>query len=260
MAVSTTINGTAKPDVIDLGCDCGIPVTNPYQAILDLNADGYVSCAEVATADVTVNGLAGNDVIHGNAGRDRLNGDAGDDEIHGCAGNDTINGGNGNDCLHGDAGDDTVRGGIGDDKLFGGPGDDRLFGDAGNDQLAGGAGNDWLFGGTGNDVLQGGAGKDTLTGGSGRDCFDWAAPGESTPGANRDIVIGFTQGQDKLDVVGRAFGGLGTTPAIGTVEFLPGFNTILTGNVGGTIIQIQLNGFHWLTAADFTEGCRIVPC
>jgi fibronectin-binding autotransporter adhesin len=67
----------------------------------------------------------------------------------------------------------------------------KVFGDAGNDHLTGGAASD---------TLTGGLGKDTLAGGAARDVFDFNAVGESTPGANHDIINAFQHGVDQIDL------------------------------------------------------------
>ncbi len=83
--------------------------------------------------------------------------------------NVTIDGGDGNDLLVGGGGNDVLIGGSGSDFLYGGGGNDVLLGGVGNDQLFGGAGNDSLVGGEGIDIVDGGAGRDLLIGGQGSD-------------------------------------------------------------------------------------------
>lgn len=100
--------------------------------------------------------------LEGSAGDDTLLGSAGDDVIHGLAGNDLISG---------SGGDDRMFGGDGSDILRGGNGDDYLDGGAGNDTLRGGDGHDHLYGGRGRDTLEGGAGADYLSGGLGNDTY-----------------------------------------------------------------------------------------
>lgn len=66
----------------------------------------------------------------------------------------------------------------------------RIFGGAGSDNLVAGAGNDLIYGGMGADRLEGGAGADV---------YRYQAVGEST-GASFDQLIGFTAGQDVIDL------------------------------------------------------------
>lgn len=98
-----------------------------------------VAGAEPGTDRVTVNTLAGNDVVDASgvaAGSALL----------------TLNGGTFDDLLIGGDGDDTINGGDGDDVLIGGPGFDSLDGGAGDDVLIDGevvvdglvAGQSWL--------------------------------------------------------------------------------------------------------------------
>jgi len=80
--------------------------------------------------------------------------------IQGSAGNDTISGGAGSDSIAGGSGRDTIDGGAGRDRISGG--DD-------NDQIDGGDGNDVITGNRGNDVIDGGGGQDRCSGGPGND-------------------------------------------------------------------------------------------
>ena len=84
----------------------------------------------------------------------------------------------------------------------------NLNGGAGADTLDGGAGNDVLTGGEGNDVLIGGLGNDNLTGNAGSDLFVFnSAPNAST---NKDTLIDFLSGTDKLQFSKAVFAGLGS--------------------------------------------------
>jgi Ca2+-binding RTX toxin-like protein len=80
------------------------------------------------------------------------------------------------------------------------------------DETTGGAGNDVLTGSAANDVLTGNGGADTLTGNGGNDTFRYLDGSDSRPNANWqvppaagtagtwDVIIDFTQGQDKIDL------------------------------------------------------------
>lgn len=72
--------------------------------------------------------------------------------ITGTPGPDLLRGTSGNDVICGKGGNDVIVGLSGHDILRGGPGADRLVGGPGNDALAGGAGADWGTGGRGDDV------------------------------------------------------------------------------------------------------------
>ena len=78
-------------------------------------------------------------------------GSSADDTIYGTPGADVIATFGGNDKVFGLAGDDLICGGSGDDSLHGGAGDDDLFGRKGNDNLGGGPGTDLCKGARGDD-------------------------------------------------------------------------------------------------------------
>lgn len=140
----------------------------------------------------TLFGGVGNDGLQGGDGNDSLEGGAGSDLLEGGSGRDNLWGGDGNDTLHGNLGNDTLDGGAGNDLFYGGQNHDILFGGVGNDRLLGGDGNDILDGGLGNDRLQGGEGDDLLLGGAGLDRF--------VIQTGHDTVVGFTDGQDKIEI------------------------------------------------------------
>jgi Ca2+-binding RTX toxin-like protein len=128
--------------------------------------------ASLFNGDVTLDGVANNDLLRGGSGNDTIFGGLGNDRILGGPGDDTIYGQDGLDQLWGEAGEDSLHGSAGNDQLWGGDDNDWLSGDAGDDWLSGGNGNDTLLGGTNNDVLAGDAGADILNGGGGIDLFD----------------------------------------------------------------------------------------
>ncbi|MBX2856822.1 MAG: cadherin-like domain-containing protein [Rhodobacteraceae bacterium] len=145
--------------------------------------------------DDTMRGDAGNDEAYGGAGRDIIRGGAGDDIVDGQGGDDiVVSGDRGDDTIYGRAGDDVLRGGADDDILYGGDGNDRVVGDRGDDRLSGGAGDDVLIGHLGDDFLIGGAGFDRLIGGEGADVYAFEV------GGDRDVLVGFELGVDKIDV------------------------------------------------------------
>ena len=76
-----------------------------------------------------------NSIQAGDSADNTLTGDLGRDLIFGNAGNDTITGGGGTDLLVGGAGNDTVTGGTGNDVMVGGTGNDILTGGGGNDRF-----------------------------------------------------------------------------------------------------------------------------
>lgn len=77
----------------------------------------------------------------------------------------------GDDVIYGSSYYDIIQGSAGNDKIYGNGGDDCLLGQDGNDFIDGGVGNDFVHGGTGHDTLDGGFGLDTLCGGLGNDVY-----------------------------------------------------------------------------------------
>jgi Ca2+-binding RTX toxin-like protein len=87
-------------------------------AVLGLATQVNITGAEAATDRLTVNALAGDDVVQASglvAAAIQLTADGG-------AGDDVLIGGAGSDVLLGGAGDDVLIGGLGVDVLDGGPG------------------------------------------------------------------------------------------------------------------------------------------
>jgi Ca2+-binding RTX toxin-like protein len=141
--------------------------------------------------------------------------------INGTNNGETINGTDANDTIYAKGGDDTVI----DDK-----------------------GNDWIYGGDGNDVLTGGRGTNDYWGDAGNDVVKVVARGAFSD----DLVHGFTQGQDKIDV-----------SAWGITDFTQVQDLLYTDNHGDATFNAYYNGFDHvmriadidiadLTAADFT--------
>ncbi|PQP03831.1 mannuronan epimerase [Pseudomonas frederiksbergensis] len=91
-------------------------------------------------------------------------------------------------------------------------GNDTLLGSAGSEIFYGAAGNDTINGGAGDDILVGGAGIDKLTGGTGADTFRFVAQSDSYRNATAsfdDTITDFDVTQDKIDLAGLGFTGLG---------------------------------------------------
>lgn len=125
-------------------------------ASFTFKADDGIADSNVATATVSVRRTCGGltPTIVGGSADNTLSGTLGRDVIMGLGGDDRINGG---------LGDDVICGGSGRDSIDGGLGADRLFGGSGNDQLDGGLGPDSLDGGIGTDRCDGGLGNNTKT-------------------------------------------------------------------------------------------------
>ena len=112
-ADNVVVNATNGDDVVT------VTGAGPNAQVAGLAARVSVSGASAGNDRLTVNGLAGDDVIDASgvaAGSILL----------------TLDGGDGDDVLIGGAGDDTLLGGAGDDVLLGGPGNDTLDGGPGD--------------------------------------------------------------------------------------------------------------------------------
>ncbi|MCB1493954.1 MAG: hypothetical protein KDJ77_19480, partial [Rhodobiaceae bacterium] len=171
------------------------------------------------TNSVGANGI---EIATGNIGNDRFYGGASsaDLTLRGRAGDDILHGGSGDDFLYGDAGADQLRGGSGLDRLFIDENDTAIDGGAGNQdrvivqqlasatsgvtvdmaasnvEVAYGNRNDDTFNGASSTValsLYGRNGQDTLTGGSANDRLY----GDNNDAAAGDILNG-GQGNDFL--------------------------------------------------------------
>jgi Ca2+-binding RTX toxin-like protein len=109
-----TVQGTNGDDVaVVAGDTSGV-------AVLGLAAQVNITGSEADNDRLTINALAGDDVIEASAlaaGAIQLTANGGD-------GADVLIGSDGNDVLHGDAGDDVILGGLGQDVIDGGDGDD----------------------------------------------------------------------------------------------------------------------------------------
>lgn len=151
-----------------------------------------------AGGDDSIVGGAGNDILSGGAGHDTLLGEGGNDILSGGAGDDTLLGGAGKDIALGHGGNDTLKGESGADHLSGGGGNDRLLGGNGHDRLNGGGGSDRLKGNQGNDRLNGGGGDDRLSGGNGNDRLNGGGGSDRLTGNKGNDRLNGGGGNDRL--------------------------------------------------------------
>ncbi|MEM9266032.1 MAG: calcium-binding protein [Cyanobacteria bacterium P01_F01_bin.13] len=190
--------------------------------------------------------------------------------------------GSGNISGTGNSKSNIVTGNIGRNTLNGLGGNDTLNGLSGNDTLYGSSGEDTLLGGSGNDTLVGGSGRDTLRGQSGRDTYAYSTTSSSVAGSQRDTILDFARGLDKidlsaidssLDIAGnQVFDFIGTNPfrpsfiepELGGIEldlgqvryFTSGSNTIIQVDLAGDNnitpdMEILLSGVSNLSVSDF---------
>jgi Ca2+-binding RTX toxin-like protein len=123
-------------------------------------------------------------------------------------------------------------------------------------EITGTSGADTLTGTAANDRIIGGAGTDRLIGGIGYDQFVFTAEGDSVPGAARDVIVDFMQGEDHIDLsaldANMGTAGYDAFNWIGQSGF-SGAAGQLRASVysSGTIIQADLNGDK---VADFEIG------
>jgi Ca2+-binding RTX toxin-like protein len=211
---SANVDGVTRVETININ-NSTLATGNPLETTnLDL---GTLLANEIDADRLTINfnnagtgdvlnlagaAVAANITVTGGAEADTLNTGSGADIINGLGGADVINAG---------GGADTVNGGAGNDNVSGGAGADTLNGDAGNDMLMGNDGSDVINGGDGNDTINGGLGADRLSGNAGADVFVYASleDSRSTPTAgeptdNRDTIVSFTAGEDKIDLTALA--------------------------------------------------------
>ena len=143
-------------------------------------------------------GGTGDDVLRGGDGNDALEGDAGEDVLLGGSGDDVVRGGRAIDVMHGDAGNDVLEGGVAGGHFVGGDGNDTLRGGDDEDYFEGGAGNDHVFGGDGADALYAQRGDDQLVGGGGADRFYGEDGNDSLDGGDGDDYFEGGAGHDAL--------------------------------------------------------------
>ena len=145
---------------------------------------------------------------------------------------------------------------------------DFMTGTAGNETLIGNGGIDVVEAGAGNDTLVGGADRDWMSGEGGDDVYVYNSISDSKIGDDCDVIWGFSDGNDKIDlskvdanslVTGtQGFKFVGATAFSGQAgelrAFFDGTNTIVQGDVNGdkaVDFHIQVNGNNALTASSF---------
>lgn len=220
------LRGTAKADlVLGLGGADAIAGGSGDDVIFGGSGNDSINGDNSGRAGFSLNdSSAGGDttgpVVTGDTGPlpSRFGGMPGSNLIFAGSGDDAVIAGFGADTVFGEAGNDTVLGygtsavsPSGTAGVIAADGPDWLFGGLGNDLIFGGGGEDLLDGGTGEDRLIGGRGVDTLVGGAGPDIFIFGRmlepPNSTNPAidtgvglGNRDLVLDFHQGEDRLDL------------------------------------------------------------
>jgi serralysin len=263
-AGADTINGDAGIDTATYTESAvGVAVNLTTGTGVGGNAQG-----DVLLGIENVDGSNLNDVLTGSAGANVLRGLNGDDILRGTAGADTLDGGGGVDAAtytESAAGVAVnLTSGIG---VGGNAAGDILLG---IENVNGSQFNDLLIGNAGANVLIGLSGKDTFVGNAGADRFMYTAVGDTTVGANRDVITDFSHSQgDRIDLAAidantvaagnQAFAFIGSaafTNVAGQLRFAAsGSDTIVAGDVNGDGVadfNIQLTGVIALVAGDFS--------
>jgi Ca2+-binding RTX toxin-like protein len=198
------------------GSAAGDTVTNVEAFYLTNSADHFTGADSFAFVygfggDDTITGSSVSDIIDGGPGADTIDGGGGFDYVsYYSSANpvtlDLANPANNTGDAHGDvitnaeayiltSHDDTF---VGTNS-----GQNIVFGYEGNDTLTGGFNaNNWFFGGDGDDRMVGGGVQDLYVGGNGADTI---VPVTPTPMAGSS-VLGFTPGQDQIEISRSAFG------------------------------------------------------
>lgn len=166
---------------------------------------------------------------------------------------------NGNHMSNLDAGD-FIFGGQAPNFIYGTASAESVIGGTASEALYGRAGNDTLKGGNGHDTLDGGAGADRLYGEIGQDVFKFSDVSHSvTVTGGYDIIYGFEDGIDRIDLTGLGFTSLVTgTP--GTGELKVSLNSLGTATYiksdTATSFLISIDGNHLaeIDASDFIFG------
>jgi len=255
---SNVIEGGAGADLID--GRGGYDIASYEHAASAVRVDLAISGAQntlgagwdTLTSIEALRGSNFNDTLKGNAGSNIIEGGPGDDTIDGAGGSDTAS------YAHATAGvtvslaatsrQNTTGAGLdlltNMENLLGSPFDDRLTGNSGAN------------------AIEGGAGKDIVTGGAGADTFVFARIADTAVGANRDVIMDFQSGVDRIDlwridaninVAGdQAFTFIGASSFSGVPGQLRFANGILSGDVDGNRVadfEIGLPGVAALNPA-----------
>ena len=200
----------------------------------------------INSADFTINGNGGNDVVRTGCGNDTITTGNGNDTISAGDGNNTVTAGDGTNSVTSGSGNDTITSGAGADVVNSGSGDDIIRTGGGNDIINSGGGNDSVNAGAGNDRVTSGGGTDSLVGGGGHDSFVFGSLADARLGA--DTIADFSTSNpwqagegDRLDLRGLVddFTSLrgdsfAQLVASGHLDFSAGG--------GGTVISFDSNG------------------
>jgi uncharacterized delta-60 repeat protein len=146
----------------------------------------------------------------------------------------------------------------------------HIDGYVGSDILRGTEAAEIIHGWAGDDVLQGNGGRDVLSGGAGADIFRFANVADSyrtSTGQASDRILDFDPSQDRIDLIGLGFTGLGNghdgTLAVqlnaeGTRTYLKSFDADASGHRFELVLEgnlaDQLNSDNVVTAPPIIDG------
>lgn len=209
-------------------------------------ADGSIIWGGSSGVDYTAG--AGQAIIVAGSGQTQINQGAGAVTVFGGTGQGEFGGAPGSIFVIG-GGQSTVQAAAGVGVYIFGGGNTSVAGSAGADAFAGtstgnnifqaGAGPETLWGGLGNDIFLGGTGNDLLISGGGNDVFSFT----NGLAGGKDVIAGFTIGQDTLKLDGYGL----TAPAI-TYAYGDSILNLQDGT------QIVLFNVPNLTASSITLG------
>ncbi|MBH9554383.1 tandem-95 repeat protein, partial [Inhella gelatinilytica] len=210
-----TVNASALNDTTT-----GAGLEDLPEGGMTLNAGGVTGSRHFnvtgGTGSDNITTGAGNDTINLGLGNDTVNSGAGDDVITNDDGNKLVTAGSGNDTVTLGNGNSTVDAGTGTDSVTVGNGNNSIVAGTGNDTVVAGTGNNTIWGGDGDDqisvsgiatqagsTITGGAGSDQISLGAGADRLRVENVSDSV-GLTRDVVTGFTSGNDRIVIETQA--------------------------------------------------------
>ena len=226
--------------------------------------------------------LTGNDlnnILTGNAAANTLTGGIGNDNLNGLAGADTMIGGVGDDTyvvdnagdivreLIADAGTDLVQSSVtysldtvnaagAENLTLTGTGRINGTGNGLNNTITGNSGVNILSGGAGDDTLIGGLGNDTLTGGLGADIFTFNTALNANN--NRDTIIDFISGTDKIFLENAIMTGLGiATGALTADQFFASSTAVRGNDASDRIVYNTTSGALYYDADGSGSGAAV---
>ena len=197
----------------------------------------------------------------------------------------------GNDTLDGGGGNDLIISGLGTNILIGGAGDDIYFSEGLNDVITEAAGGGFdvvlasgnltlaagseveviavntqngvtITGSNSNQTIQGAGGNDRLIGGLGNDRLQGSAGSDTfvllKTFADRDFIVDFASGSDKLEISAALFGGGLAAGMLSASQFLSGAGTNAATTADQRFIYNSSNGNLLFDADGNGAGAAVI--